>query len=51
MEKVNYENLTKEQLVRALIKLQLKVTHLEKQLNAINNFLKIESSVFQIKRK
>jgi len=51
MEKINYENLTKEQLVRAMIKLQLRVNELEKRLNAINNFLKIENSVFEIKRK
>lgn len=51
MDKLNYEGLTKEQLVRALIKLQLRINDLEKQLNAINNFLKIENSVFLRDRK
>lgn len=51
MNNIDYNSLTKEQLVRALLKLNLKVKELEHQLNAINNFLKIENSVFEIKRK
>lgn len=51
MENINYNTLTKEQLVRAIIKLDKRLKDLEHQLNAINNFLKIDNSVFEIKKR
>jgi hypothetical protein len=47
----NYNSLTKEQLVEAILKLKVQLNSLEEKVDSINKFLVLENQIYINKRK
>ena len=50
-QNTNYNILTKEQLVEAIIKLKVQLNTLEQKVESINKFLVLENQIYINKRK